>query len=160
MVSLGLTYQQATNAAYTLLRKRYLVICDHVTYRLSPEGEAAAAAGEVFRNGLVGRVKPVPGTTRERAWRAMRIRRTFTLGDLVSDAANPGEGQPRDNIGRCLLKLEQAGYVRALPPRAGAGRSKRYVLMNNTGPKAPIFRSEMGVVFDQNLGENVPCTQA
>lgn len=160
-----LTPRQVTNAAANLLRRGYLTLCDGVVYQLTEAGLAAAEAGEVIKGGPKGQVKLIKGTIRQRAWCAMRIRRSFTIGELVADAAEPDEGQPRDNIGRFLSRLAQAGYVREQPRRApgtaiGSNGFKRYSLVRNTGPKAPVFRSELGVIFDPNLGEDVPCAQA
>jgi hypothetical protein len=163
--TMGLSHRQVTNAAANLLRRGYLSLHEGVVYQLTEAGLAAALAGEVIKGGPKGQVKIVKGTIRQRAWCAMRIRRSFTIGEIVADAAEPDEGQPRDNIGRFLSRLAQAGYVRELERRArgtaiGSNGFKRYALVRNTGPKAPVFRSELGVVFDPNLGEDVPCVQA
>lgn len=165
VATMGLTPRQVTNAASNLFRRGYLILCDLVVYQLTDAGMAASLAGEIIKGGPKGQVKLIKGTIRQRAWCAMRIRRSFTIGELVADATEPGEGQPRDNIGRFLSRLAQAGYVRELDRRApgtavGSNGFKRYTLVRNTGPKAPVFRTELGTIFDPNLGEDVPCVQA
>lgn len=164
IVQLNLSHRQVTNAAANLLRRGYLNVCEGPTYQLTEAGRNAADAGEIIRGGPKGRVKVVTGTIRQRAWSAMRIRRTFTIGEIVSDAASGDEGQPRDNVGRYISRLTAAGYVREFAHRApgtaiGSNGFKRFTLVKNTGPKAPVFRSELGVIFDPNLGEDVSCAR-
>lgn len=163
--ALNISQRQATNAARNLLRRGYLALGPNALYQLTAEGAAAAEAGVIIRGGPKGQVKLVKDTLRARAWCAMRVRRTFTIGEIVADAVVSGEGQPRDNIARYLSRLQAAGYVREQRRRQpgtaiGSNGFKRFVLVRNTGPLAPVFRSEAHCVFDPNLGKETPCTVA
>ncbi len=161
MGSLGLNRRQLTDAIRRLQIRGYAV-ADDSGIRLTGSGHEAAARGEIIAGGAHGRVKVVRDTLRERAWRAMRVRRVFTIGELVADAAISEEGQPRDNLARYLSRLARAGYVRELPRRlpgivAGSNGFKRYMLVRDTGPRAPVWREAVGAVHDPNTGEEVPC---
>lgn len=160
---LGLDWRQTTNAARNLDRRGYLLIAKDGQYQLSDAGMVAAADGVTVRSGPRGKVKIMPDTFRQRAWNAIRFRKSFTIGDIVMDAAKTAdEGQPNDNAARYLNRLKQAGYIAELARRQpGTAPSsngfKRYTLRLNTGPLAPVFRAEAGVMFDPNTGEDVPC---
>ena len=92
---LDLTRRQISDAAALLLRRDYLMRMAAGCYQLTQAGLAAPAAGEVIRSGPRGprnTVRTAKNTLRERAWRSMRLRRQFTVLDLVSDAATDGRG--------------------------------------------------------------------
>lgn len=163
---LDLTRRQISDAAACLLRRGYMHWLGPGKYQLNDAGHDAAANGEVITSGPLGsrkRVKEVRNTLRERAWRSMRLRRRFTVPDLVSDAATEDDGQPADNIQRFLRSLRDAGYVVELPRRAeGAAVTsngfKRWMLAKDTGPRAPVYRPRSNRLHDFNTGEDVPCT--
>jgi hypothetical protein len=101
-------------------------------------------------------------TFRERAWRSMRIRRRFTIGDIVSDAARETEKDARNNATRYVWLLRRAGYVRAMPHRQQgtaltSNGFKVFALVQDTGPRAPIWRQAQAVLHDFNLGEDIAC---
>lgn len=160
---LGFDWRQTTNAAQNLLRRGYLEILEDGRYRLTLDGMTAALQGEVITCGPKGQVKEIRDTLRERAWRSMRMRRAFGIGDLVSDAVNAEDGgQPHDNLRRYVSRLSQAGYIKEIARRTpgtafGSNGFKRYMLVKNTGPRAPIFREIACAIYDPNTGENVPC---
>lgn len=161
-----LTRRQISDAAACLSRRDYLMRMGAGCYQLTEAGLAAAANGEVITSGPTGRrnrPREVRNTLRERAWRSMRMRGRFTIPDIVSDAASEGDGRPGDNIQRYLRSLRDAGYVVELPRRAeGAAMTsngfKRWMLVRNTGPRAPVFRAQVNAVHDFNTGEDVPCS--
>ena len=158
--ALGVTRKQVSDAASRLAARGYLERHAAGAYQLTPAGQTAAAAGERITSGGRGHVRTGRDTLRQRAWRAMRVRRNFTVGDLISDAARDGEDGYK-HIQRYLWTLQAAGYV------IGAGRqpggrptsngARIYQLMRDTGPRAPVYRTEAGVVRDQNTGEDLPC---
>lgn len=161
-----LTRRQISDAAACLHRREYMLWLGPGLYQLNDAGLAAAAAGEVIRSGPRGERKQarvVRGTLRERAWRAMRVRRRFTVSDLIADAIMPGDKAPEDNIGRYIRRLAAAGYVAPLPTRAkGAALTsngyKVWVLLKDSGPLAPIALSKVAAVHDRNTGEDVSCS--
>ena len=166
--ALDLTRRQVSDAAACLLRRDYLMRMSAGCYRLTDEGVAAAAAGEVIRSGPQGprdRVRIASHSLRARAWRAMRVRRRFTLHDLISDAATAADRAPGDNIGHYLRALRASGYLTELPKRARgttltSNGFKRWMLVRDTGPLAPVALSKKAAVHDQNTGEDVPCVSA
>ncbi len=92
----------------------------------------------------------------------MRIRRRFTIGDVVADAARDDEKNAHNNATRYIGALRRAGYVRALPKRRpGSAPSsngfKVFSLMKNTGPRAPVWLRAKKLLHDFNTGEDVPC---
>lgn len=160
---LGFDWRQTTNAARSLDKRGFLQLTAAGDYQLSDAGLLAVQSGEAVRGGPKGQVKIVADTFRQRAWSAMRQRGSFSIGDIVMDACREEDGGlPRDNAARFINRLKQAGYVtethRRQPGTAPSSNGfKRFTLRRNTGPQAPIFRSEMGTVFDPNTGEDVPC---
>ncbi len=164
-VRLDLTRRQVSNAAACLLRRDYLMRMGTGCYQLTEAGQAAVASGEVIKSGPRGprdTVHKVANTFRERAWRSMRMRHWFTIPDLIVDAAREDDGNPVDNLHRYLRALRGAGYVRVAARRVkGTATTSngfmQFVLAKNTGPLAPIVRSKVAAIYDQNLGEDVPC---
>jgi hypothetical protein len=134
-------------------------------YQLTPEGLAAAAAGEVITSGPKGPGQKVPeyrDTFRQRAWTSMRMQRLFTVPDIVLEAARTEDGNPVDNLQRYLKALAAAGYVRVSPHRVEATAPtsngyKRFLLHRDTGPRAPVVLSKRPGIHDFNTGEDVLC---
>lgn len=162
---IDLTRRQISDAAACLSRRGYLLWLGAGRYQLSDEGLAAAARGEVIKAGPRGPsncVRDFRNTLRERVWRSMRLRRQFTVPDLISDAATDDDRKPQDNIQRYLRALRDAGYVGELPRRAQgtaltSNGFKCWLLMRDTGPRAPSIRANTNAIHDFNLGEDVPC---
>lgn len=161
---LAVTRRRAADAATKLAIRGYLEQHGTGCYQLTGAGRAAAAAGEVITSGPRGpdgKPRSKRDTLRERAWRAMRVRRIFTASDLASDAAREGE-QAEANIVRFLHQLRLAGFVteigRKKGVRFGSNGFKVYRLTRNTGPRAPIWRQDARMVRDMNTGEDIPCS--
>lgn len=163
--ALGVSRQQALNAAAKLLRRNYLVKMAVGCFQLSDEGRAAANAGTVITSGPMGKTGAVPqhrDTFRQRAWASIRFNQRFTIGQIVRAAAREGEKNARENARKYIAQLAAAGFVKELPRRApghahGSNGFKRFMLVRNTGRRAPVFRAEMQVMRDFNTGEDVPC---
>jgi len=163
--ALDLTRRQVSDAAACLLRRDYLMRSGAGCYQLTEAGVAAAASGEVIRSGPRGPSGAIPvhrDTLRERAWRAMRVARHFTLDDIVADAARADEAGARENTRKYIGRLAEAGFVRELPRRQSgtaltSNGFKRFILSRNTGPKAPVYRAALKAIHDFNTGEDVPC---
>lgn len=162
---LDLTKRQVSDAAAKLLRRNYLERMAIGCYQLTPEGLAAAAAGEVIRSGPRGprdKVREVSDTFRQRAWSSMRMQRLFTVPDIVLEASRPTDGNPADNLHRYLKALARAGYVKVSPNRVSAPAPTsngymRFLLQRDTGPRAPVVLSKQPGIHDFNTGEDVLC---
>ena len=142
----------------TILRSRGLIAQEAVgRFRATPAGREFLAQGQAVQSGPIGphTGKPRPQGLRARAWAAMRAQGQFTVGGLVEIAVKGGEAYPHNNIRAYVRKLEAAGYVARLRRRqAGTAPTSngyiRYLLLKNTGPKAPIWRPRKGALFDPN----------
>lgn len=164
--SLGVTRAQAVTAAGKLIRRGYLVKMATGCFQLSESGSAAAASGEVITSGPIGKTGAIAthrNTFRERAWIAMRIRRRFTIGQIVASAGREGERNARENARKYISQLCRAGFVKQLLNRQpgtcmGSNGFKRFMLARDTGPRAPVYRAELQVIHDFNTGEDVPCS--
>lgn len=162
---LDLTRRQVSDAAASLLRRGYLMRMAIGCYQLTDVGLTAASSGEVITSGPRGPhfgIHIVRNTIRSRAWSAMRMRRQFTLPDIIMDAATAEDRAPEDNLGRYLRALHSAGIVAPLPRRAEGGPLtsngyKVWVLRRDLGRLAPIVLSKVKAVRDRNSGEDLPC---
>lgn len=164
--SLPLNRGQISNGARALVFRNQLERIETGCYQLTASGVAAAASGEVIKAGpwrpdTCKVRKRWPDTFRQRLWNAMRMSVTFTIGDIVI-AAKRDDRDPEDNAGRYIRQLKSAGYIAELPTRQKGTRLtsngfKRFRLIKDTGPFAPVFRPRTKAVHDYNNQEDVPC---
>ncbi len=162
---LGVSRRQAVDAAAKLIRRDYLTKMAIGCFQLTDAGLCAADAGEAITSGPMGKTGAVPvhkDTFRQRAWNSMRFNRRFTIGQIVRAAARDGEKNARENARKYIMQLCKAGFLKEMPRRApgtapGSNGFKRFVLMRDTGRRAPVFRAEMQAMRDFNTGEDVPC---
>ena len=130
-------------------------------HKLTDAGRAADAEGMILRSGPRGggqtgkRIHK--DTLRIRVWRAIRIRRKFSIPDLVALVAEGGERDIESNIRKYLSALTRAGILTELPRReAGTALTsngyKRWWLRDeqDTGPAAPVWRQGANTVYDPN----------
>lgn len=168
LVALSKLKEKQVENAVCKLRKHGLVTRTAPgCYRLTSEGkEALAAEAPVIRPGPKGTYQKVRihrHSLRARVWRAIRIRRKFSIPEIEPLVLQGHEKNMRSNIGKYLKALELAGYlVRMKKREAGTAPTSngfaRWWLPDdkNTGPIAPVWRPARNVVFDQNTGEEVP----
>lgn len=165
--ALGLSRRQVSDGAAKLAYRKFLCRMERGCYQLTELGLKAAGEGQVIKSGPIGpdtgkvRAK-VSNTFRDRAWRSMRVRRQFTIADIVADAAADGDTDPESNVGRYLRALGMAGYVKEMRERAPGTRLtsngfKRFVLVKDTGPVAPVYRPKARTLHDYNLQEEIAC---
>jgi hypothetical protein len=85
-------------------------------------------------------------TKRAKVWSAMRILRSFSLGDLVAVCEVTSAGQLR-----CLLwQLKRAGYLSLQHKKPGSPIPGTYRLIRDTGPLCPMTLKSRRAVFDPN----------
>lgn len=166
-VDLPLTRRQISDGAVKLILRGYAERIEVGCYRLTHDGLSAAARGEVIKSGPwrpdTGRArKPVANTFRQRVWTVMRMSGSFTLGDLVMAAAGADDRDAGSNASFYIRRLIGAGYVFELPVRqrdtkVTSNGIKRFRLLKDTGPKAPVYRSRTRSIYDYNTAEDVPC---
>lgn len=112
-------------------------------WRSSPAGRAVLAAA--------GRATAPRRDLRQRLWSALRRLKKATVQDLVT-IAQCGESQARHNTQRYLRALGAAGYLKAMP-RSGRGHPNAWLLVRDTGPRAPSYSQATRTVTDRNTGE-------
>lgn len=85
--------------------------------------------------------------SRQRAWNSMRVLRVFSRQDVISTAQiSPA------NLKKYLPALLRAGYL-GIARQKQNGKSQGHViyrLMRNTGPRAPIPRTDNSGMYDPN----------
>ncbi|TCT37672.1 helix-turn-helix transcriptional regulator [Martelella mediterranea] len=163
---LGLTRRQISDSMSKLIMRGLVERAEVGCYQLTDDGIKARSEGLVLTSGPTGphtgRIsKPWRDTLRQRAWAAMRMSASFTLGDLVV-AASRDDRDATSNAGRYVRALVLAGYVIEMPVRQKGTRMtsngfKRYRLVRNTGPVAPVYRPGKHTIYDYNLREDVSC---
>ena len=160
--------KEAQNALAALAR-RGLAISIRGEYSCTPEGVIFMDSGREISRGPSGpnrKTRVFEGTIRAKAWRAMRIKGKFGLEDLGRSVLDGSEAgcEPLDNIRKYVLALHKAGYIiemkRRIPGTAPTSNGrKRWMLVRDTGPKAPIARQN-GEVWDQNEEKSYPGAEA
>lgn len=160
----GLTNRQVSTAASQLRLRNYLADTQAGFFKLNDAGKEAVRLNVKITCGPIAPTNVIKNrvdSLRERAWRAMRFRGQFTLNDIVGDAQK-AEKDPQSNLTRYIGYLLRAGYVVRLPVnRRGTKLTspgfKRYHLLKNTGPQAPVYRPKRSILHDFNTGEDIPC---
>lgn len=161
----GLTERQIKEACVKLVRHNLLEKTARGCHKLTAAGKEALASGKHMRSGpkksWESGHRVVPDTLRDRSWRAMRIRRKFTVPELISLVVDGTErGDVSNNLQKYLKALQMAGYL-VLLPRREPGLSpkspgyKRWWLRDekDTGPKAPLWKVKAQKVYDPNTEE-------
>ncbi|MEP3298572.1 MAG: hypothetical protein ABJO27_19230 [Pseudoruegeria sp.] len=156
---------QAYSVIERLVNRGFLEWVAQSTLKPTETGIQAGLDGVSFSNGPYGPSGTVPrprNTFRQRAWLAMRVRRSFTAGDIVADAGRGEEKNDYENVIKYIKQLCRAGIVGELPRREkgtaiGSNGFKRYLLRRDLGRKAPMYRTKLKVMRDHNSGEDLPC---
>lgn len=160
--ALPLNRRQISDGAAMLIKRDYLDRVETGCYCLTASGREAAARGERITSGPIrphtGKCRrPSSNTFRQRAWNGMRMSVTFTIGDLALVAAM-ADKDPESNLVNYLGALRRVGYVAVLPTRQRgthitSNGFKRFRLLQDTGPIAPVWRSGKRAIWDYNLSK-------
>ncbi|BCB26451.1 hypothetical protein SKTS_13370 [Sulfurimicrobium lacus] len=152
--------KQIANSCAILVNRELIERIKPGCYKLLPAGHVLIARGFEVKSGPRGEtaVKQHTDTLRMKAWRAMRQRKKFSLGDLLVLVANGGEKAIENNVGQYLRALERAGYLTRMARREpGTAMTSngfiRYLLVKDSGPLAPIWRPSKETVYDPNTQE-------
>jgi hypothetical protein len=157
--------RRITQGALSRLATRGLAQSLAGVYAVTPDGIAFAESGGEIKpgpRGPRGTPRVVEDTMRAKAWRAIRIKGKFGLDDLarsVLDGSEPGK-DPINNLSRYVSALAATGYLAEMARRTPGHAvtspgKKRWLLVRDTGPKAPV-RRENGDVWDRNEGRIYP----
>lgn len=161
----GLTPDQVESSTANLNKHGFIKRIDQGCYRMTQAGITALEMGKSFRSGPRGvmqKVKQHKDSVRVRVWRAIRIRNSFSLDDLITIVSQGGEKDIRSNIGKYIKALECAGYlIRMAKKQQGTALTSngfarwRLDLEKNTGPQAPVWRQSAGTVYDPNTDTEI-----
>lgn len=163
---LGLNRRQISDAAGVLERLGFASRPEPGRYQLTGAGVLALKQAVTITGGPNGpnqNPRHVKNTLRARIWRALRIKQKASLTDLLTAATTDADRQPENNARTYLSALRRAGYVVVLARREpGIAETsngfKKWLLLRDSGPQAPIYRERYGEVFDPNTGERWPLT--
>lgn len=159
--------RQCYNAISRLENQGFLQWTATSTWKVTDAGVKAAKEGFKIGPGSygpIGNVRRPSNSLRQRAWAAMRVRKYFTIGDIITDAGRGDEQKEYRNLQRYIRLLCKAGIVGERPQRqmgtvSGSNGFKQFILMRDLGPKSPAYRSTQNAMHDFNSGEDLPCTQ-
>ncbi|MBF0371712.1 MAG: hypothetical protein HQL52_19930 [Magnetococcales bacterium] len=148
-----------------VLRNRGWVRLDGRLWFLTKAGLDARESGRVVRAGGKGRPRgiktPKKRTFRQRAWAELRRSGKVTIPELLL-VLDAGESKRRaHNLEEYFLRLEQVGILTRLRRRAKGGPLTSpghvvWVIPEDPGPKAPIWRSTKSIIHDPNSGKDYP----
>lgn len=156
----GLTELQLENTVRVLRRRGYVAADDNGNLRLTPAGFTAHAEGQRITSGPVGAQSGHRlygnGGTRQKLWNALRLGKKLTADELLLMAGCDEPERHRDNAGKYLRALARAGYVNRLAMREGKQHSTsngaiRWLLVSDTGPRAPQWNVSKSQIYDPNL---------
>lgn len=91
---------------------------------------------------------------REKLWRAMRILRTFTIGELAAVI----ELASVKSVSAFCSELQRAGYLTVQRGNHHQHECARYRLIRDTGPIAPWAMNYSAAVYDPNEDKEYPIT--
>ena len=156
-VALGASDRAVCYACAALAKKDLIVSSKPakgiMVHKLTKSGGVALAQGRSIKSGPVrGNVRR-PDSLRARAWRAMRIKRKFSVPELCGMLCDGTATDPEDNLEQYVLPLMQAGYLAALP--CAADGTPRYLLVKDTGLLAPSWNKQRRCLSDPNTGEQI-----
>ena len=161
----GLKPEQVGNSTSKLHQNGFIKVVDKGCFRITQAGITALDQKTNLRSGPKGKLQ-IPRIYRDslrvRVWRAIRIRSSFSIPDLLPIVTKGGEKDAQSNIYKYIKALESAGYLirmgKRMPGTAMTSNGFarwRLDLEKNTGPQAPIWRMGKGSVFDPNTEEEI-----
>lgn len=127
------------------------LVADQVELKPGPKRHGIDASG----NAAPRMPRAKNDTLRARVWAALRAMKKATIPELLELAAGGNERDPHSNARRYLRILASAGVVRLLDHRAPglaltSNGFQRYALIDDLGPKAPIWRAKANHLWDPN----------
>jgi hypothetical protein len=158
----GIPRASVTRFAARLVVRGYFKRLERGCFQLTEAGIEAQQKGIVITSGPYHPQKKQKITLRDRVWRAVRFARQsgskFTTADILSvvqDEIGNSENRAYENVSLYLRGLKKCGVIRELPGHKN--RFKRYQVLRDPGPEAPIYRLAKKEIFDPNSGEVLPC---
>lgn len=162
----GADRKNISSAACRLILRGWLERIETGCFRATAAGLAALERGEKITSGpngpLAAARRPSRDTNIARYWRAMRAAGKVSI-PLLIEMTTSGNGSLPDPSGaqRYVRRLAAAGYLALLPAREPgtaptSNGHRRWLLIRDTGPEAPIVRPARREVWDPNTRESHP----
>lgn len=156
--------KKIATAAGRLILRGFVERAETGVYALTLTGRKALAEGVSLKSGPHRGKRKHPvyrDTLTQRAWTAMRLQPRFSLGDIITLAANDQDGQPEKALQRFVHRLKSTGYLVELPARRrGSTRTsngfKVFRLVRDTGEHAPRWIDRQRSMKDWNTREIFP----
>ena len=144
----GLCKDQVCGAMPGLLARGLVRRCRVGVYAITPAGLRHLEGNKTTTFGPKG-PRPIfaPSSFRARLWRALRLKRVATVDELLVLAAKGTEGNAREDANKYLRALARAGILDPAYTRSGP---QRWLLLRDTGPRAPQWNKRQKRVFDPN----------
>lgn len=101
------------------------------------------------------------GGLRAKAWWVLRNRKTATIETLLNTLGDANQKDAESNLRKYLAALVKAGILRTeaqrVPGKALTSNGfKKYVLVIDCGPDAPLYRVKLGHVFAPSISKSFP----
>lgn len=160
----GLKPKQVEHACQNLRRHGFITRSVRGCHTLLPAGKKALEEGAKLRSGpkgpqASGQRRHDPGL-RQRVWNALRTLKKLTIDDILMRVIDGDERDPRSNVMKYVKALARAGYVQAMPQREAplnptSNGCRRWLLITDTGPAAPVCRVSRDTLYDPNLEREI-----
>lgn len=163
VMTTGLKPRQVSDACQMLRKHQLLERLELGCYHLTQSGREALDAGNARvrsgpKNERQSGKRFVANSLRQRIWRAVCIRRKFTVPEIIALTVHGDErGDVTSNVQKYFKALSRAGYLVEMPRREPCVSPtspgfKRWWLPDDryTGPKAPMIRRNYTAVYDPN----------
>lgn len=160
----GLMEKQVEAATQNLHKNGFIKRVEPGCYRITQSGIIALDRKTSLRSGPKGEtsVKIHKDSLRVRVWRAIRIRQSFSIPELLPIVTKGSEKDATSNIYKYLTALEAAGYLirmgrkmRGTALTSNGFARWRLDPLKDTGPKAPVWRMSKGTIYDPNRDEEI-----
>lgn len=157
--------KQIATAAAKLIQRSYVERLETGVYALTLTGRKALEDGASLTSGPHRGKRKHPlyrDSLQQRAWTAMRLSQRFTIGDIVTLAAQEGDKHPEQSLQRYFYRLTRAGYLVELPTRVKGSKEtsngfKQWRIARDTGEHSPRWLDRQQAFKDWNTREVFPC---
>ncbi len=155
----GLTAKQVEQSTLKLRKHGFLTKTGRGCHKVTQAGKDVVMAGGKLRSGPkgpeYGQRHRDPGL-RQKVWNVLRMGKKRTIDDILMIVVEGTERDARNNVRKYLQALAKAGYLTVMPQREAplnmtSNGCLRYLLVDDTGPIAPVMSVARGMVYDRNI---------
>jgi hypothetical protein len=164
----GLTAKQVEQSTLKLRKHGFLNKTGRGCHKITQAGKDAVMGGGSLRSGPKGRhtgQRNCSHGMRQRVWNVLRMGGKRTVDDILMLVIEGGERDARSNVRKYLQALVRGRYVTVMQQREAplnntSNGCLRYLLVNDTGPLAPVWRVSRGTLYDPNFDGEVAFQEA